>query len=269
VNYIFLSLFRVSCGAYPLTRATQTAQVANDIPASYAATLSVDASTAYRLLRDYGLTKGDWLIQSNASGPLGVAVVQMARELGIRTINVIDSASPDQEKALRLLTRLGGDLNVTDLYVHSSGFNALMAGQKIKLAVNSANGDVVTNMARALAPGGVFLTIDGTDADPKGYQFPAEKTPTLKTFKIADWYAQCTAPQKSAMWADIAAAVRENRLTMFYAEHDFDDFAHALGEAGRAHALRKVVLRMDHPDRLAEHDALPAEAYEVFETTVV
>jgi hypothetical protein len=118
----------------------------------------------------------------------------------------------------------------------------------------------------------VFLTVDGTDADPKAYLFPAEKTPAQKTFKIADWYGQCTAPQKSAMWADIAAAVRENRLTMFFAEHDFDDFSHALGEAGEAaagRALRKVVLRMDHPDRLKEHDALPKEAYEVFETTVV
>lgn len=243
--------------------------MANDIPASYAASISVDASTAYRILRDYGLTKGDWLIQSDAGSPAGIALVQMARQMGIRTINVIDSKMPQQERLLSLLTKLGGDVNVTDLYVHSAGFNELMAGQGIKVAVNSNNiGDVVTNMARVLAPDGVLLTIDA-DVDQRAYQLPKEKVPVLKTLRMADWYASCSAPQKAAMWADITAAVREKKLTMFFAEHDFDDFAYALSQAEESHSLRRVVLRMDHPDRLAEHDALSQEAYEVFETTVV
>ena len=56
---------------------------------------------------------------------------------------------------------------------------------------------------------------------------------------------------------------------MFYAEHDFDDFGYALEQAREPMALRKVVLRMDAPDRMAEHDARDAKEYQVFETDVV
>jgi hypothetical protein len=63
--------------------------------------------------------------------------------------------------------------------------------------------------------------------------------------------------------------VRTGHLTMFYEEHDLDDFDYALDQARESHSLRKVVLRMDFPDRLEEHDARDGKEYEVFETDVV
>ena len=74
---------------------------------------------------------------------------------------------------------------------------------------------------------------------------------------------------RAQMNANIATMIRTNHLTLFFAEHDFDDFGFALEQAQVPMALRKVVLRMDAPDRMAEHDALTAKDYEVFETDVV
>ena len=56
---------------------------------------------------------------------------------------------------------------------------------------------------------------------------------------------------RAQMNADIANAYRTDKLSLFYQEHDFDDFEHALNAAQEPFSLRKVVLRMDYPDRFA------------------
>ena len=67
-------------------------KVPNNIPAVYASTLSVNPCTAYRLLRDFrNLKPGDVIIQNGANSMVGMAVIQMALQLGIKTINIIRS----------------------------------------------------------------------------------------------------------------------------------------------------------------------------------
>ena len=70
--------------------AASLTKVPSDIPVPYAATLSVNPATAYRLLADFcTLERGDVIIQNGADSMVGMAVIQMARERGIKTINVI------------------------------------------------------------------------------------------------------------------------------------------------------------------------------------
>ena len=227
--------------------------------------MSSDAATAYRLLHDFEVSAGDWIIQSDATSPVGVAVVQMAREMGIKTINVVDSNAPNGDKTLKLLTNLGGDINCTDLYVHSADMNSALKGQNVKLAICGVNGDVNTHMSRVLAPGSIMVT-HSTSVNAKNFAIPAEIKTEHKHFDIAAWYGSCTPVAKATMFGEIAASIREHKLSMFFQEHDFDDFDWAHKTSADQYALRKVVLRMDHPDRMAEHDALGDDAYYVFET---
>ena len=70
----------------------QVIPVSKDLPAAYAATLAVNPGTAYRMLRDFvKLQPGDVIIQNGANSMVGLAVVQMAREMGVKTINIIRS----------------------------------------------------------------------------------------------------------------------------------------------------------------------------------
>lgn len=67
-------------------------KVPNDIHPAYAGSISVNPSTAYRMLRDFvKLQPGDVIIQNGANSMVGLAVVQMAREMGVKTINIIRS----------------------------------------------------------------------------------------------------------------------------------------------------------------------------------
>ena len=55
-----------------------------------AAMLKINPLTAWRLLHDYvDLRKGDWLIQNAANSAAGRDVIQIAHELGYKTVNVV------------------------------------------------------------------------------------------------------------------------------------------------------------------------------------
>ena len=57
--------------------------------AAYASTLTINPATAYCLLHEFvKLQPGDVVIQNGGSSMVGQAVIQMARDMGLRTINI-------------------------------------------------------------------------------------------------------------------------------------------------------------------------------------
>ena len=69
--------------------ADEVVRVPNDVPVPYAASLAVNPASAYRMLRDYvQLKPGDWIIQNGANSMVGLSVIQMAKEMGVHTINI-------------------------------------------------------------------------------------------------------------------------------------------------------------------------------------
>eukprot|EP01035_Chromulina_nebulosa_P034256 gene34256-45945_t len=128
-------------------------KVRNDVPGPYAATVAINPSTAYRLLRDFvSLKPGDVIVQNGANSMVGYAVVQLAREMGVKTINIIRGQRPNAKHVLEILTNLGGTVNVTDEYLHTAGFQEIAAElPPVKLALNCVGGDSAADLARLLA----------------------------------------------------------------------------------------------------------------------
>src|SRR6266480_4296211 len=76
----------------------------------HAAMLKINPMTAWRMLHDYvQLQKGDWVIQNAANSAAGRAVIQIAHELGYKTVNVVRRAELIDE-----LRTEGGDLVLVD-----------------------------------------------------------------------------------------------------------------------------------------------------------
>ncbi|PYI64353.1 MAG: alcohol dehydrogenase, partial [Verrucomicrobia bacterium] len=91
-------------------KADQLVAVPTGIEPLHAAMLKINPMTAWRLLHDYvQLQKGDWLIQNAANSAAGRAVIQIAHELGYKTINVVRRAELTEE-----LRTQGGDIVVVD-----------------------------------------------------------------------------------------------------------------------------------------------------------
>ena len=250
-------------------------KVGNDIPAAYAATLAINPSTAFRLLRDFETLKaGDVIMQNGANSMVGLAVIQMAKLMGVKTINIVRSDRPNVDDTLSLLSTLGGDVNILDCQLNTPFLKEILAElPPCKLALNCVGGESTTDMARCLAPGGTLVTYGGMSK--RTLTLPTELVVynqlKVKGFWIATSDEERGIAAKQAMINEIVNMIRKRQLAFFFEMHDFDDFDYALERSGTPFLLRKIVLDLDFPDRLALHDQkmLEKRHYFKFETYAV
>ena len=159
-----------------------------------AAMLKINPLTAWRLLHDYvNLRKGDWLIQNAANSAAGRDVIQIARELGYKTVNVVRRAEVVDE-----LRAEGGDVVSLDGDNLREEVKRATGGASIRLGLNSVGGDSALRLANCLAPGGTLVSFGAMSLQPL-------KIPTgLLIFKdlrfrgiwINKWYDNATPSER-------------------------------------------------------------------------
>ena len=159
-----------------------------------AAMLKINPLTAWRLLHDYvDLQKGDWLIQNAANSAAGRDVIQIAHELGYKTVNVV--RRPELIDELRAE---GGDVVLVDGDNLRDEVKSATGGASIHLGLNSVGGDSALRLANCLAPGGTLVSFGAMSLQPL-------KIPTgLLIFKdlrfrgiwINKWYDSATLPER-------------------------------------------------------------------------
>ena len=159
-----------------------------------AAMLKINPLTAWRLLHDYvNLRKGDWLIQNAANSAAGRDVIQIARELGYKTVNVVRRAEVVNE-----LRAEGGDVVSLDGDNLREEVKRATGGASIRLGLNSVGGDSALRLANCLAPGGTLVSFGAMSLQPL-------KIPTgLLIFKdlrfrgiwINKWYDNATPSER-------------------------------------------------------------------------
>src|SRR5207248_650975 len=160
----------------------------------HAAMLKINPMTAWRLLHDYvDLARGDWLIQNAANSAVGRAVIQIAHELGFKTVNVVRRAELVDE-----LRGEGGDVVLVDDQNLREEVKTATGDAPIRLGLNSVGGESALHLANCLAFGGTLVSFGAMSLQPL-------KIPTgLFIFKdlrfrgiwINKWYDQATLPQR-------------------------------------------------------------------------
>ncbi|EER28263.1 zinc binding dehydrogenase, putative [Coccidioides posadasii C735 delta SOWgp] len=135
-------------------------------------TVGVNPVTAYRMIKDFcewdWMRSGEeWLIQNGANSGVGRAVIQLAREWGIKTINVVRERKTEAEtEALKDdLRSLGATVVITESELLSSSKlreitqEVTRKGKEpIRLALNCVGGDSATALAKVLAPNSRVVT---------------------------------------------------------------------------------------------------------------
>ncbi|KAK6819944.1 hypothetical protein RU639_006979 [Aspergillus parasiticus] len=142
-------------------------------------TVSVNPVTAYRMIKDFcewdWMRSGEeWLIQNGANSGVGRAAIQLAREWGIKTINVIrDRKTPEDTEVLKAeLHELGATAVVTEAELLSGDFKNVVSGltrngrEPIRLALNCVGGRNATALAKTLAPGSHLVTYGAMSKQP-------------------------------------------------------------------------------------------------------
>jgi trans-2-enoyl-CoA reductase len=119
-----------------------------------AAMLKVNPPTAWRLLTAFApLPMGSWLVQNAANSGVGRCVIQLAREMGLRTLNVVRRDELHAE-----LIELGADAVLTESNDLVADALAITGGQRPLLALNAVGGDAALRQLNLLADGGQQVT---------------------------------------------------------------------------------------------------------------
>lgn len=136
--------------------------VPDGIEPAQAAMLKINPMTAWRLLHDYvNLKRGDWLIQNAANSAAGRAVIQIAHELGYKTVNVV--RRPELIDELRAD---GGDVVLVNGEKLREEVKSATGGAPILLGLNSVGGDSALRLANCLAFGGTLVSFGAMSLQP-------------------------------------------------------------------------------------------------------
>src|SRR5437660_4723322 len=202
--------------------------------------LKINPMTAWRLLHDYvDLARGDWLIQNAANSAAGRAVIQIAHELGFKTVNVVRRAELIEE-----LRGEGGDAVLVDGEKLRDEVKNATNGAAIRLGLNSVGGDSALRLANCLAFGGTLVSFGAMSLQPL-------KIPTgLFIFKdlrfrgiwINKWYDDATMPERLETFRHLFEMAKRGLLkTKVEKAYTIDNAKAALEHAAQSKRSGKII----------------------------
>src|SRR5262245_25389848 len=209
-----------------------------------AAMLKINPLTAWRLLHDYvELQKGDWLIQNAANSAAGRDIIQIAHELGYKTVNVVRRAELIDE-----LRAEGGDAVLVDDENLREQVKNATGGAPIRLGLNSVGGDSALRLANCLAPGGTLVSFGAMSLQPL-------KIPTgLLIFKdlrfrgiwINKWYDNATPSERMETFQPIFKMAQRGLLkTKIEKAYPLSEVKAAVGHAAQDNRNGKIILEFE------------------------
>jgi len=223
-------------------KASDLVAVPPEIEPAQAAMLKINPLTAWRLLHDYvDLARGEWLIQNAANSAAGRAVIQIAHELGLKTVNVVRRAELIDE-----LRAEGGDVMLVDGETLRSEVKTATGGAPIRLGLNSVGGDSALRLANCLAFGGTLVSFGAMSLQPL-------KIPTgLLIFKdlrfrgiwINHWYDDATMAERMAAFNPLFEMAKRGLLkTKVEKSYSIDEAREAVAHAMRDKRSGKIVFQ--------------------------
>ena len=158
--------------------ANELLSVPNTLPLARAAALFVNPVTAYKLIHDNFNNNAPsaatddssrWLWQNAATSAVGRNVIQIAKHMGISTVNLIRARpTPEQtQETIAQLKALGAThVVVEDTMNESTTKQWLKSLPKPRVAFNSVGGMSSASLAAYLADGGTLITFGGMSKRP-------------------------------------------------------------------------------------------------------
>ena len=206
-----------------------------------AAMLKINPLTAWRLLHDYvELQRGDWLIQNAANSAAGRDVIQIAHELGYKTVNVVRRPELVDE-----LNAEGGDVVLVDGDNLREEVKSATGGAPIRLGLNSVGGDSALRLANCLAPGSTLVSFGAMGLQPL-------KIPTgLLIFKdlrfrgiwINKWYDNATSSDHMETFRPLFDMARRGLLkTRIEKAYPLSEVKTAVAHAAQGKRSGKIIL---------------------------
>jgi trans-2-enoyl-CoA reductase len=221
-------------------KADELVAVPADIKPVHAAMLKINPMTAWRLLHDFvELVRGDWLIQNAANSAAGSAVIQIAHQLGYKTVNVVRRSELIDE-----LRAEGGDIVLVDSENLRREVEDAIGGPPIRLGLNAVGGESALRLSNCLAPGSTLVTYGAMSLQPL-------KIPNgLLIFKdlcfrgiwINKWYDNATPAQRMEAFQHLFEMAKRGLLqTKVEKAYPLSEAKAAVARAARGQRSGKII----------------------------
>jgi NADPH:quinone reductase-like Zn-dependent oxidoreductase len=206
------------------------------------ALLAANPPTALLMLEGLGnLAPGDWVIQNAANSSVGVSLIQIAKTMGLRTVNVVR-----RPQLIGHLAAFGADVTLVDGADLRERVAAAVDGGKVKLGIDAIAGDATRRLANCLADGGTvvnygLLSGKPCEVDAADIVF---RDISLKGFWYSRWLSTADPAATKFLFARLVGMLRAKTLRIpVEASYPIDRLTEALAHAEREGRLGKVVLR--------------------------
>jgi mitochondrial enoyl-[acyl-carrier protein] reductase / trans-2-enoyl-CoA reductase len=206
------------------------------------ALLAANPPTALLMLESFGhLQPGDWVLQNAANSSVGVSLIQIAKTMGLRTVNVVRRA-----QLVDHLAAFGADVALVDGPDLPARVSDAVGGGSIKLAIDVIAGKATRRLANCLADGGTvvnygLLSGKPCEVDAADIVF---RDISLRGFWYSRWFSTTDPTEIRTVFARLVAMLQTKTLRVpLEASYPVKRLTEALAHAEREGRLGKVVLQ--------------------------
>lgn len=222
--------------------AEQLIKIPATIHPQQACQLAVNPPTALLLLKDFqSLPPGSWIAQNAANSAVGQAVIQIAKSLGLKTLNFVR-----RESLIPELEALGADAVFLDNKESIAEARSLAGGGGPPLAFNAVGGDSALRLMDLLAPGGQVVTYGAMSR--KSLKVPNSflifKGIQLNGLWVTQWFKSADGDSIRAVYTQLAELMVSGALVLPVEKvYPPEQVAAALAHAQRSERDGKIILQ--------------------------
>jgi trans-2-enoyl-CoA reductase len=176
------------------------------------AMLRVNPPTAWLMLHDFVAPKpGQWAIQNAANSGVGNYLIRLAREAGVRTVNVVRRAELADE-----LRTFGADVVLTDGPDLDARVRAAIGDGALPLAIDAVGGSATQRLARCVDDGGTVVNYGALSEEPCTVDVRETifRDVSLRGFWLRRWFTQTPPDKIATLYRELAARLGDGRLAV-------------------------------------------------------
>ena len=171
----------------------------------------VNPVTALLMLNAFvELSEGQWIVQSAANSAVGGYVIQLAKQRGIKTVNVVR-----REGLAEQLYAKGADVVLIDGPDLAEQIAEATGGEPVALALDPVGGETYTRLTSSLAYSGTIVAYGMLSGQPATLNtgMAIFKDIRNRSFWLAKWYERATLAEKQAAFGKIIPLIASGVLT--------------------------------------------------------
>lgn len=214
-----------------------------ETPMDQAAMLKVNPLTAWSMLTQFrNLPKNSWVIQNAANSGVGTCVIQIAKLLGLRTINLVR-----RKELVAGLMDLGADLVLLDNAESIAHVKEVTQDAPPALALNAVGGDSALRLMDALGERGTHVTYGAMSM--KSLKVPNKflifKRIELHGYWMSEWIKEQEPGMVEGVYQQLAQWIVEGKIVQdIDSRYPLTDIQSALTRAQESRRNGKVLLEM-------------------------